>query len=171
MTRVKSLAHGATELDQVWGLRGDYFSLFMSDYRKSLANLDPIIVELCRLRIAGMVESRFDASIRYRPASAAGLSEQKIAALESYPSSSLFSPRERAVLEFTEQWVMQSSSIGDDDVERVQTVMPPEEFIYFCKALSVMDQFARANAIFDIEPSSAVSGELPEFVSNAQTSA
>lgn len=170
MTRVKELVAGETELDRVWGRRGDYFRLFMSDYRKSLSNLDPVLVELSRLRISSMVESRFDSSIRYVPAREAGLSEMKISLLEDYPSSGLFSERERIVLEFTEQWVIQSSSISDEDVDRVQTVLTPEEFIYFCKALSVMDQFARANSIFDIEPSNCVSGELFEFESILETS-
>ena len=38
-----------------------------------------------------------------------------------------------------------------------------DEFIYFCKALSVMDQFARANAIFAIEPTDSVPRTMPDF--------
>jgi alkylhydroperoxidase family enzyme len=163
MTRVKNLVDGPTELDQVWGLRGDYYRLFMADYRKSLSNLDPLIVELCRVRLAQMVESAFDVSLRYSPAVQAGLSEEKVAALSDYPTSALFTDRERIALEFTEQWVIQSSSITDEDVERLLTVLTPEEFIYFCKALSVMDQFARANAIFAIEPTDAIPQTMPDF--------
>ena len=163
MTRVKDLAHGPTELDRVWGLRRDYYRVFMADYRKALSNLDPMLVELCRVRLAQMVESSFDLSVRYSPAINAGLSEQKIAALADYPTSPMFTDRERTALEFTEQWVIQSSTITDGDVERLLTVLSAEEFIYFCKALSVMDQFARANAIFAIEPSDAVSETMPDF--------
>ena len=148
MTRVKNLVDGPTELDRVWGLRDDYYRLFMADYRKSLSNLDPVLVELCRLRVAQMVESLFDLSVRYSPPSMPAYRKRRSAALEDYPTSPLFTDRERMALEFTEQWVIQSSSITDEDVQRLLTVLTPEEFIYFCKALSVMDQFARANAIF-----------------------
>jgi alkylhydroperoxidase family enzyme len=163
MSRVKNLVDGPTELDRVWGLRDDYYRLFMADYRKALSNLDPVIVELCRVRVAEMVESSLDLSVRYSPATDAGLSEEKIAALADYPTSLFFTDRERIALEFTEQWVIQSSSITDRDVERLLTVLSPEEFIYFCKALSVMDQFARANAIFAIEPTDAVPQTMPDF--------
>ena len=164
MSRVKNLVDGPTELDRVWGLRDDYYRLFMADYRKALGNLDPVLVELCRVRVAQMVESSFDLSLRYSPAIDAGLPEEKIAALADYPTSPHFTARERTALEFTEQWVIQSSSIADEDVERLLTALSPEEFIYFCKALSVMDQFARANAIFAIEPTEAIPATMPEFV-------
>ncbi|MGY1495924.1 carboxymuconolactone decarboxylase family protein [Streptomyces sp. QTS52] len=163
MTRVKNLAAGPTELDQVWGLRSDFYKLFLEDYGRSLARLDPVLVELCRVRIAQLVESDFDLALRYKPASEAGLTEEKISALSDYPTSDLFSGRERNCLEFTEQFVIQSSSISDDDVARVQTVVSPEEFIYLCKALSVMDQFARANSAFRLAAPAEVPRTLPQF--------
>jgi alkylhydroperoxidase family enzyme len=163
MSRVKSLEDGPTELDRVWSLRDDYYRLFMADYRKALGNLDPVLIELCRVRVAQMVESSFDLSVRYSRATEAGLPEEKIAALADYPTSPLFTTRERTALEFTEQWVIQSSSITDEDVERLLTALSPEEFIYFCKALSVVDQFARANAIFAIGPTEAVPQTMPDF--------
>lgn len=164
MTRVMSLAEGPTELDQVWGLRKAYYEIFMTDYAKSLARLDPILVELCRLRIAQMVESEFDLGLRYKAAVDAGLTPAKVAAITDYPTSELFTERERVILEFTEQWVIQSSSITDDDTDRVQTVITPAEFMYLCKALSVMDQFARSNSAFRLLPSNVVPRTMPDFV-------
>jgi alkylhydroperoxidase family enzyme len=76
----------------------------------------------------------------------------------------LFTERERAVLEYAEQFVIQSSSISDDDVARVQAHLTPEEFVYLTKALGVMDQFARTNSAFRIEPPEAVPPTLPAFV-------
>ena len=167
MTRVTELVEGPTELDRVWGLRPEYFALFMQDYGKSVARIDPVILELCRLRVAQMVESEFDQALRYRPAREAGLDEAKIAALVDYPTSALYSERERILLEFTEQWVIQSSSIDDDDVARLQTVMTPEEFMYFCKALSLIDQFARANSAFRLAPPPVVPAAMPDFILSA----
>jgi alkylhydroperoxidase family enzyme len=164
MTRLKTLAEGPTELDRVWNLRPYYYEVFVDDYNKSIQRLDPVLVELCRVRIAQLVESAFDQSIRYRRAIEAGLSEEKVQALADYPTSELFSARERAVLEFTEQWVIQSSSITDEDCTRLQEHVSVEEFIFLAKALSVMDQFARTNSAFRVEPSSTVSPQLSDFI-------
>jgi alkylhydroperoxidase family enzyme len=163
MSRVSSVVEGATELDQVWGKRRAYYELFMSDYVDSLARVEPSLVELCRIRVAQLVESAFDASLRYEPAVEAGLTEEKIAALPQYPDSELFSARERAALEFTEQFVIQSSSISDDDVARLTAHLTPEEFIYLTKALGVIDQFARTNSALRIAPAEAVSPTMPHF--------
>jgi alkylhydroperoxidase family enzyme len=167
MSRVLGGVVGATDLDRIWGTRPEFYALFMEDYGRSIGRVDPIIVELCRLRIAQMVESAFDLALRYAPATAAGLSEEKVAALADYPTSPLFTPREQACLEFTEQWVVQSSAISDDDVARLQEHLTPEEFIYFCKALSVLDQLARTNSAFRIEPAGTVPATLPHFTTAA----
>jgi len=163
MTRVSNVADGPTELDRVWNLRRRYFELFMSDYNASIGRLDPVLVELCRVRIAQLVESEFDQSLRYRPATEAALTEEKISALSDYATSGLFCPRERAVLEFTEQWVIQSSSITDEDCQGLRQHISVHEFIYLTKALSVLDQFARANSALRIAPSTSTSPNLPDF--------
>ena len=164
MSRVSSVVDGPTDLDRVWGKRPEYYELFMSDYGDSLDRADAVLVELCRIRIAQLVESAFDSSLRYQPAQAAGLTEEKIAALSKYPESELFSDRERAVLEYAEQFAIQSSSISDDDVARVQAHLTAEEFVYLTKALGVIDQFARSNSAFRIEPPESVPSTLPAFV-------
>jgi alkylhydroperoxidase family enzyme len=163
MTRVTELAEGATELDRVWNVREKYFSLFLDDYLQSIQRVDPVLVELCRLRIAQMVGSDFDQSLRYIPARAAGLTEEKLRAVTLYPTSPHFSSRERMAVEFTEQWVMQSSAISDDDCDRLQQHLSVEEFISFVKALGVMDQFCRANSAFRISPAAEVSPRLSAF--------
>lgn len=155
----------------MWGLREDYYKLFMDDYNKSIGRIDPALLELCRLRIAQLVESELDLALRYRPARQAGLTEEKIAVLRRYPSSELFTERERICLEFTEQFVIASSAISDEDVARVQTVLTPEEFIYLCKALSVMDQFARASSAFRLAPPAVVPPTMPDFILPDQAAA
>ncbi len=160
MSRVSSLAEGPTDLDRVWGKRREYYDIFMGDYNDSLDRADPVLVELCRIRIAQLVESSFDLSLRYEPA---GAVEEKIGALAEYPDSPLFTDRERAVLEYAEQFVIQSSSISDDDVARVQAHLTPEEFIYLTKALGVMDQFARANSAFRLGAATTVPRSMRAF--------
>ena len=163
MTHVTRLAEGPTEMDRVWGLRPQYYELFMEDYNRSIERLDPVLVEVCRLWMATLLGSKLDRSVRYRPAIAAGLTEEKVAAIPNYMKSPLFTPRERVCLDFAEQFVIQSSSIDDADVQRLATVLSWEEVIYFVKSLSVIEQLARACTAFDIQPSRDVPRTMPKF--------
>lgn len=150
MSRITATLDGPTELDQVWGYRPDFYRLFMEDYNRSLARVEPTLLELCRVRIAQLVGSTFDQSLRYRPAAAAGLTDEKTTRVSQYATSPEFSERERTALAFAEQFVMQSSAITDEEVAELQRHLTPEEFIYFVKALNVMDQFSRANSAFGL---------------------
>lgn len=169
MTYVQNQATGPTQLDRVYGLREKYYRLFMEDYNRSLERVDPVIIELCRLAMAKLLDSKLDLSLRYRPATAAGLTEEKVRELSSYYKSPLFSERERRCIEFAEQFALQSSQLGDAEVARVQEVLAAEEFIYFVKALSVMDQLQRGCSAFRIEPGDAVPSPLSNFRAAGQT--
>ena len=72
---VHHLANAPTELDQVYGLRQQYYELFMEDYNRSIGRVDPVLVEVCRLRIATLLGSKLDQSLRFKPAIEAGLTE------------------------------------------------------------------------------------------------
>ena len=163
MSYVQKTAAGPTELDRVWGLRPRYYEIFMHDYSRSMERVDPVLVELCRLHMARVIGSELDLSLRYQPALAAGLTEEKIRALSGYAKSPLFTERERRCLDFAELFVIQSSNIGDDEVANVQSVLGAEAFVYFAKALSVMDQLQRSCAAFGIQPGAQVPATMPRF--------
>jgi alkylhydroperoxidase family enzyme len=163
LAQVKHLAAGPTELDQAWGVRPGFYSVFMTDYQASVARVNPVLIELCRLRMAQLVDSDFDRSLRYAPAATAGLTEAKIAALGDYGTSPLFTELERTCLAFAELFVIQSSSISDEDVARVQEVLGSEQFIYFVKGLSVIDQLQRSVVAFDVRPGKLVPPTMSEF--------
>lgn len=171
MANVKIRGAGLTEFDQIWGVRQEYFSCFIADHDSSIARVDPVLIELCRLRMARILGCEFALSYRYEPAIAAGLDEAKIALIHRYPDSPLFSPRERACIGFAEQFAMQSSSITDDDVACVLTHIDPESFIYFVKALSVTDQLLRGTTAFGIAASADVPTALGKFVPAQKLSA
>ncbi|HMC14359.1 MAG TPA: hypothetical protein VKI18_01920 [Albitalea sp.] len=163
MTHMQTTADGTTPLDRVWNTRSQFYAVFIDDYRRSIARVDPVLVELCRLRMARLFASRVDLSLRLKAARIAGLAEDKIAALSNYDKSPLFSERERVCLGFAEQFALASYAIEDADVARVQTVLPPEEFIYFVKALSVIDQFQRAAVAFGATPAAVPPAGMDEF--------
>jgi alkylhydroperoxidase family enzyme len=163
MTHMQATADGATPLDRVWNTRPQFYAVFMDDYRRSIARVDPVLVELCRLRMARLFGSSVDLSLRLKAARTAGLAENKIDALSNYDKSPLFSERERVCLGFAEQFALASYDISDEDVARVQAVLPPEDFIYFVKALSVIDQFQRAAVAFGATPAAVPPAGLDEF--------
>lgn len=164
MSHLRDLPPGATDLDRSWGMRPQMYDVFMSDYRASLARVDPSLIELCRLRMAQILGSSFDQGLRYTAALAAGLTEQKILALPAYLDSPLFSERERLAIGFAEMFAIQSSSIGDAEVAPVQEALGAEPFIYFVKGLSVIDQLQRSAVAFGVRPGPLVPAPLsPDF--------
>lgn len=113
-------------MDRVWRRRPEFYREFMADHARSIERVDPVIIELARLRMAAMFGSVFAHALRYKPALAAGLTEEKIGALSRYSDSPLFTAQERACLEFAEHFAIQASSIGDEEVARLQETMAPK---------------------------------------------
>jgi alkylhydroperoxidase family enzyme len=136
----------------------------LQEYNKSARRVDPVIFELCRLRMAQTFGSDFDLALRYAPAQMAGLSEDKIAALPSYFTSPLFSERERACIAFAEQFAIQSSSITDEDCAKLQEHLTPKEFVLLTKALGKVDQLQRCCVAVDIRFDGTVPATLDSFV-------
>ncbi|MFM7273381.1 MAG: carboxymuconolactone decarboxylase family protein, partial [Gammaproteobacteria bacterium] len=75
--------------------------------------VDPVTLELCRLRIAGLHGARAALAARRTEARTAGLSEQRIAKLAHYDSDPDFSARERACIALAELFAMDPSAIDD----------------------------------------------------------
>lgn len=76
---------------------------------------DPLLLELCRLRLAQLL-GLDPASRTPAPAAvAAGLDAARIAELPRWPTSPLFGARERAALAFAEQWFLDPGGMTDDD--------------------------------------------------------
>jgi alkylhydroperoxidase family enzyme len=162
--RISEPVAGPTELDQSWGRRQQFYQVFMSDHRASIERVDPVLLELCRLRMASVMGSQFMLALRYQPATDAGLTEEKITQLPHYADSELYSTLERQCIEFAELFAIQSSAIGDGEVARLQDAMNTEPMIYFLKALSVMDQVQRSCVAFDLAPPTVTPPSMPGFV-------
>ena len=87
---------------------------------------DPVILELCRLRVAMLKRSPADLALRNEDAMRAGLDETKIAALRDWPWSPLYSPAEWACLALTEQFVMDVGAMTTELVDAVLEHLSPE---------------------------------------------
>ncbi len=153
MTWLTATAPGETEFDRVFGLRPglyedfrNFFSLFWS-----LRPIDPIILELCRLRIAQVLGGDAVPSFDQAVTGASALPPEKIAALEDWRQAAVFSDRERACLAFAEKFVLQPHGVTDEDAAAVTAHLSDKEMIAFTEALAVCDGFTRFRIILGIE--------------------
>ena len=102
--------------------------------------LDAEVLELCRLRIAGLQGDDREAA---RAAPGAAVAPEKAAAIGDWPDSPLFSERERACLAFTEQFVGDVAGVAQPDIDALLAHFSPGEVQAFVSALLALDQHQR----------------------------
>jgi alkylhydroperoxidase family enzyme len=146
----------ATPLDAVFGQRPNLYRDFIDFYGLFWERrlVDPVLLELCRLRVAQLVGCRAELAIRYRPALEAGLDEARIAALEGWRGAPVFSDGERACLDLTERFVQAPHSISDEGAAAVRSFLGAPGMVALIEALALFDGFARFRAILGVEPAS-----------------
>jgi alkylhydroperoxidase family enzyme len=105
--------------------------------------VDPILVELARLRIASLLGNEAALSVRSEAATSAGLSEAKIQAIAQWPTSPLYDEGERATLALTEQFVIDVGGITDEQTQSVLDAIGPAGLQGLVQALYVHDMSQR----------------------------
>jgi len=105
---------------------------------------DPVLLELCRLRMATLLASPAEEARRTGRARAAGLDDAKVADLPRWPTSSRFDDRERACLALAEQFVIDANGVTDENVAGVTAHLGADGCYGFVQALSVVETFQRA---------------------------
>jgi alkylhydroperoxidase family enzyme len=141
-------------MDRVFGLVPDIHDRFR-DMERAVWDppvLDPALLELARLRIAQLLRATGDLRFRHRPAMDAGLSEEKIAALRDWPTSPLFTEAERAVLSFTEVYVMDAHAVDDEQCARLNACFSGNQLAGLSMALAIFDATVRFRAALGIHP-------------------
>jgi alkylhydroperoxidase family enzyme len=121
-------------------------------------SVDPVIVELCRLRIATLVGAPSLMGLRRPKAITAGLTEEKIAALANWPTSPLFSAAERTCLALAEKFCMGAFTVTDTDVAAALEHLSADECYALVNGIWVMEATARMTVVMDVEPDPAVLG-------------
>lgn len=127
-----------TPLDRVFGLVPHARATF-HDLDAALLDPeygDPALVALCRLRIAQIVGAAPEPQ-------SAHLSDEKVAALRSWPTSPLFSETDRAALNFAEKYVMDASSVDDADCAALRAHLSDPEVTTLVIAVAMADAMAR----------------------------
>lgn len=145
-------AAGGTPLDRTFGLRPDLYEDFRRFYALFWEQrlLDPVLLELCRLRVASLHGCASELAVRYRAAVDAGLDEDKVAALDRAAGDPRFDETERAVVAFAELFTIDPHAITDDDAARVRDALGDAGLVALVEALALFDGFARFRVLLDV---------------------
>ena len=112
--------------------------------------VDPVVLEICRLRIAKLLGCDAELQLRYQPAIEAGLGELKISLIPEYTASPAFSAHERACLALTEQFVFDAHGIDDDTFREVSSGFSTEQLASFLAALSYFEKVSRMKLMLEL---------------------
>lgn len=112
-------------------------------------SFDARLMELVRLRIAQMLGADAELTRRTPEATDAGLDEATIAELSQWPVSARFDTRDRAVLGWAEQWLVDVTGITDDDAARLQQLLSERELAQMTMAVAVFEMLTRTRVALD----------------------
>jgi alkylhydroperoxidase family enzyme len=145
-------AAGADPFERVFALRPNLFEAWrdFSALFWTRRLVDPVVLELCRLRVAQLLGARYPQSVRTPEARAAGLSEGRIAALATWWTSDRFGETERACLRFAEQFTLDAHGITDADAAAVVRALGDAGMVAFVEALAIFDGFSRFCCSLDV---------------------
>lgn len=104
---------------------------------------DAELLELCRLRIAGMLGDW--CGLERRALGAGVIDEATIAALQEWRASDRFTDFQRARLAFTEQFVQSVSAVTDADVAALLVDSDEASVYQFVTAVYVIEMTARVD--------------------------
>jgi alkylhydroperoxidase family enzyme len=144
---------GLDPFERVFSLRPNLFDAWrgFADLFWTRRLLDPVLLELCRLRVAQLLGARYPQSLRTPQAREAGLGEDRIAALSAWWSAGDFDPTERACLRFAEQYVLDAKGISDADAAAVVAALGDAGTVALVEALAIFDGFSRFCCALDVE--------------------
>jgi alkylhydroperoxidase family enzyme len=98
-------------------------------YRSPRRKLDPLLRELGQTRAGFLRESQFVYSQHCKAARDLGMPEAKIEALASWAGSDLFDARERAVLAYVDELVLQNGRVQDATFARLAAELSDEQIL------------------------------------------
>ena len=111
--------------------------------------VDPVLLELCRLRLAQLFGDTTELAVRTPAAVAAGLDEATILELRAWPRSPKFGPRERACLAFCEQFFIDVANVTTAETEAISAELGVQGLADFVSALLVIEQRLRLRLAWD----------------------
>jgi alkylhydroperoxidase family enzyme len=150
-TWFEDLPAGDTDWDRFASSWPAPFGALAEAVRQAWDATDPVLLELCRLRMATLLGASAELARRTDRARAAGLDETKIAELPAWPTSSRFTAEERACLAFAEQFLIDANGVTDEQVAELTRHLGGEGTYAFVQALSLLETWQRACLTLGIE--------------------
>jgi alkylhydroperoxidase family enzyme len=130
-------------LDTVLADRRDVRDALAAAWDAAWACVDPVLLELCRLRIAMLLGCADEKEVRTPIAVDGGLDDATVAVLARWPYDERFGRRERACLAFTEQFVIDVAGLDDTTALAVRDELGSDGLADFVNALLVVEQRQR----------------------------
>jgi alkylhydroperoxidase family enzyme len=158
MTWLPSISSDRCSFDDVFALRGDLHEAYRQFYALFWDQrlVDPVLLEVVRLRIAALNGCNAETRLRYRPALDAGLDEERACeaiAGAAPPATSRLDLLERACLVLAEKFVLDVHAISDDDVAAVRDAIGEAPLVALIEAMALFDGFTRFRLILGVTAS------------------
>jgi AhpD family alkylhydroperoxidase len=123
----------------------------MSEFQKrvSKTTLEPLMIELVKTRASQINHCAFCLEMHTREASAQGETEARLYLLNAWRESSLYSPRERAALAWTEALTnIAETNAPDEDYELAHSVFSDQELVDLTMAIVAINSWNRISVGF-----------------------
>ncbi|MEX0666547.1 MAG: carboxymuconolactone decarboxylase family protein [Acidimicrobiia bacterium] len=105
--------------------------------------IDPVVLELCRLRVAQLLGCESELAVRTRPAVEAGLTDKHVSRLSEWPTAECFTDGQRAALGYSEQFVLDPHGVDDAMRADLHEHFSSAEVVALTEALALFDGFTR----------------------------
>ncbi len=134
-----------TSIDRVLSMRPDLAELWhrLDAELWTDPTADPVLLELCRIRVAQLHRAEGSAGHRTPAAVAAGLTDELVEALPRWAVDDRFDEATRAALAVAELFVVDVHSVTDDQMAAVGEALGPSALTTFGTALAVWDGICR----------------------------
>ena len=163
--QAEDLPADATGFDRAFGLRPDLYGPFREFYAVFWRDrlVDPVVLELCRLRVAQLLGCVSELQVRYEPAVSSGLAEgpvlteepvltqEMVDELAQWPTSEHFTDAHRAALAFAEQFVIDPQGIKGAVRDELRAHFALPEVVAITEALALFDGFIRFRLVLGVE--------------------
>jgi AhpD family alkylhydroperoxidase len=140
---------------KLWGRTPKVFSglalLYGALDRKS-SPIEPALRSLITVRVSQINWCQFCVDINSMMVLKRGNSEAKLASLERFEESDLFSEREKAALSYAETVTLSDRQVSNEDREYLEQYYSDDEIIELTAIISFQNMSSKFNASFDVQP-------------------
>jgi alkylhydroperoxidase family enzyme len=132
-----------SERDAVLGMHQEAYACHREYLEAATSASDPELLELCRALIASELGCREELA-RHSP--------ERLAELQTWDRSTSFTPRERAALEFVDQFLVDPALISREVVGQLEADLGTTGVINFSNAIAAHEGSIRLATLLDLEP-------------------